>query len=141
MAGDLLRRIRTFIVPGEPVAGDALAQQLAKFEDNVAAMGSALVAQSMAALEPLPETVTASGSIIAAGQFGRYDTSRGNLSGLLTQAEPKRRGLLLVIKTSAANTLTLYPQGGATIDSAASLAIAALGGRLLFCDGEGYWSL
>lgn len=141
MALDLLRRIRSFRVPGDPVVANELSQQLAKLEDNVSNMGAALLLRTMAALEPLPETIVADGSIIAAGQFGRYDTARVNLSGLLTQATPSRRGLLLVIKTSASNTLTLYPQSGQLIDGAATLALAALGARLLFCDGEGYWSV
>lgn len=141
MALDLLRRIRSFRVPGDPVVANELAQQLAKFEDNVSNMGAALLARSMAALEPLPETVIDNTSILAAGQFGRYDTSRGNLSALLTQAAPKRRGLLLVIKLSAVNTLTLYAQDGQLVDGAASLGVTSLGGLLLFCDGEGYWSL
>ena len=124
-----------------------LNSQLSQLESNIvketqdirASFATELEQKSFSLLTP----VTAR---LYVGQVGLCDTSVGNLSVTLASDPKHTPGFLAVLKTSAANTLTLFPTGAnrvgasAQIDGAASFARGAIGLLLIYFDGFEWWA-
>jgi hypothetical protein len=116
----------------------ALREALSRFERNV----DAVVREADVLLERprgVVPIVISDGATALPGIMNRFDTSVASLGAFLPSAVRVALQTILVIKTSASNTLTLTPVGG-LINGASSLAITAVGPRLIYCDGAGFWA-
>lgn len=126
--------IREFPTDSPP----ALKEALSRLERNVEAQFFSVV-QAIDAPLQVAERISSSGRTALPGQATPVDTSAGSLTVLIPSPAATKRKTLVLIKTSSANTLTVQPVSGA-INGAASLAITAIGARVLYSDGEGYWA-
>lgn len=135
------RRIRSFRVPGDPTLANELAQQLAKFEENVEQETKDIRSGYQQRLKPVASERLTSDLLISPGQSASFDTSAGNVSVTLTAPSAADAGKLIALqKVFAANTLNVLVQTGTTINRAASTSKAAVGLLLIYCDGEEYWA-
>lgn len=136
-----LRRIRSFRVPGDPVVANELAQQLQRFEDNVAEMGAGLAAVVMPKLTLCSSEQNEQGLIIAPGQFQIYDTrpSTDIRVGLL-KPRPRDRGLFIMLLDFGGGVGALNISAPDSYINDATVKVSTDYMRLLFCDGAGYWT-
>lgn len=136
-----LRRVRTFRVPGDPVVANELAQQLAKFEENVTQETSDIrdgyqPAHKVMATEAQPGKEP----MLAPGQAAGFVTSVADCNVLLDAPSAKYAGRSVVIyKRSAANFVNLRVQNGKFITGVATYSIGNAGKYEIFCDGVEYW--
>jgi len=136
-----MRKVREFTDPTDARTARQLTRQLGELEDNVAAEAAEIREAFLPHLEPVETATTESGLRIGPGQSVGVDTTAGNLDVVLEPPSAKNRGdLAAVFKRVAANTVTLRPDGDALINGATSLAVTAVGLRLIMSDGEAYWA-
>jgi hypothetical protein len=135
-----MRKVREFTDPTDARTARQLTRQVAELEDNAANETAEIRNGFQQKLKPKTLNTAASGVVVAPGQSIGVDTSGGDIEVLLEEPSPKYEGLFIVIsKRSALNTITVRANGGALIDGASSVAVTALGLKLLFCDGVEYW--
>lgn len=137
-----LRRVRSFRVPGDPVVANELAQQLAKFEENVANMGEEFEKSKAARLTVNSvKDNRAGGVIVAPGQFQLFNTAAAvDITVTLQKPKPSDSGTFIALLDFAGGlgALVLRTPDSYINDSQVLLSTKYM--RLIFCDGEGYWT-
>lgn len=135
-----LRRIRTFRVPGDPTLANELAGQLAKFEENVDAMGRELLSAHRLVALGVSENAKG-GVVVAPGQFQVFDSRAAAVPITLQKptAADSGKWLVLADRGGGANDLDLTGQD--CLINAAATFTSTVFLRVLFCDGTDYWTV
>jgi hypothetical protein len=104
--------------------------------------GIFIVAQANGEANRLIQTLTTDGSMSLAYKTTKADTTSNNISVTLPPAANTSGRNFTVVKTDAANTVTVQVSGGDTINGAATFVFAALWGSYTFqSDGTEYYLL
>jgi hypothetical protein len=136
-----LRKLREFTDPTDARTARQLTRQLGELEENVAVETADIRTGMLPALKAKDDSTRDDGTILAPGESLGVDTTSGSLSVVLEAPGPKNAGKpAAIFKRVAANTVTVRPDGGALINGATSLAITAVGLRLILSDGKAYWA-
>lgn len=138
-----LRRIRSFRVPGDPVVANELAQQLAKFEQNVDDMGAELQKTGMRRLDVVAREVTEGPVLLSPGQAITVDNAVERIQ--LSEPTAVDAGKFAVVcRRLGLVPITLYiapPPGRVINDDGTPFAKTNSGLVLIFCDGINYWTV
>jgi hypothetical protein len=136
-----LRLIRNFINGVDKATGANLSRQLSQFEDNVLDETASIRSGFMAALQVRAREEQSSKLSLSPGSAAGFNTVSGDVSFLLPKPNQADSGRFVAVwKTVAANNVNAQATSGTTINGASSVAFAALGLHLIFCDGERYWA-
>lgn len=135
-----LRLIRNFINGTDKATAANLSRQLSQFEDNVRDETEAIREGFMVAPEVQSREEQNSELVLVPGDAAGFNTAAGDVSFLLPKPKQPRPGFVVVWKTVAANNINAQAASGTAINGAGSVAFAALGLHLIFCDGERYWA-
>lgn len=136
-----LRKLREFTDPTDARTARQLTRQLGELEENCAAETASIRLEHLPNLTAKDDSTRDDGVILAPGESLGVDTTSASLSVVLEAPDAESAGRLAAIfKRVAANTVTVRPDGGALINGATSLAITAVGLRLILSDGKAYWA-
>lgn len=136
-----LRLIRNFINGVDKATAANLSRQLSQFEDNVSDETASIREGFMAALEVQSREEQNSKLSLLPGAAAGFNTASGDVSFLLPKPSQADSGRFVAVwKTVAANNVNAQAASGTAINGASSVAFAALGLHLIFCDGERYWA-
>lgn len=136
-----MRKVREFTSPVDAHSARQLTRQLAEFEENADAETRSIRQGTLARLTPKDTNETTTGAVLAPGESLGVDSSGGDLEVTLERPTAKSAGQLSALfKRVAANTVTLRPSGDALVNGASTLAVTAVGLRLILSDGENYWA-
>lgn len=130
-----LAMLRRFTTDNAP----KLAEELQRFELNVEALGKAVKLALQRPWERRAQPITANGEAAYPGHATYVDTSAASIELFLPQAERAAEREFLIVKTVAANSLTLRPVTG-SINGAAAKVVTAAGATRVYCDGSDYWA-
>lgn len=140
MALDLLRRIRSFRVPGDPTIANELAQQLAKFEDNVSAMGTQLFVDKLPRLILRDSNRLRNDLNLIPGQFQIFDTHTADQKVTFLKPKSSDAGSWIVTIDNGGGAHNLNVYGQNCFINFVSPYVSNSSMRIYFCDGQNYWT-
>lgn len=138
---DLLARVGSFQEANTPQGARELARQLGTLEDNVSSMGSRLELVKHERLTVKTREATNNAQTLSPGQSVGVVYSVATVQLTRPSASDAGKFCALCIGAGGAVALTLMAATGSKVNGAASIALAAAGLVLLYCDGANYWAV
>lgn len=124
------------------MVANELAQQLAKLEQNVSDMGDSILGvASQRLVAHTDKEYTGEDLVVAPGQFQIFDTrAPADIDVALQKPKAADAGTLIVLLDIGGGTGALRIRTPDSYINDAQVKLSTAYMRLIFCDGEGYWT-